>query len=137
MGYSTARVSVQFEQRNGAQFTFLGRTVVFFPASMQLTGAEKVTQQSWRISGGLSAQPLDLNPLGVSAPVGLLVFLADQPVDLRVGSPSTPTFLSAVMLLTLGGQVSSLFVTTSGDTTIWLAAAGGSNATLTATVPTP
>lgn len=137
MGNITARASVDFQLLNGAQFTFLGRTIAFFPATMKLTGADRYNQQSWEISAAISAQPLSFTPLGISAPAGMVFFLANEPVDVRVGTASAGTFLSAVLMLTLGGNVSGLFVTTSNVTQIWLFTAGGSAAVLTATTPNP
>lgn len=137
MGYVTARASVDFELMNADQFTFLGRTVTFFQASMKLTAADRYNQQTWQISAGISAQALTLTPLGVSAPVGMMFFLANQPVDMRFGTASAGTFLSAVLMLTLGGNTSNVFVTTSNATQIWLFMVGGSAAQLTATTPNP
>ena len=137
MGYITARTSIDFEVMHADQFTFLGRPITFFPASMKLTAADRYNQQMWEISAGISAQALNINPLGVSTPAGMVFFLANQPVDMRFGAASATLCLSAVLMLTLGGNISGLFVTTSNATQIWLFTAGGSAAQLTATTPNP
>lgn len=137
MGFVTARASVTFELLNADQFTFLGHTITFFPATMKLTAADRYQQQTWQLSGGLSAQVLDMAPLGVSAPAGMLFFLANEPVDMRFGNPAASAFLSAVTMLTLGAVVSGLYVTTSNATQIWLFTVGGSAAILSTSVPNP
>lgn len=137
MGYVTARTSITYELFNADHWTYIGNTITFFPATMKLTGADRANQQTWQISAGISAQALTMTPLGVSAPAGMVFFLASEPVDMRFGDPAASAFLSAVTMLTLGAIVSGLYVTTSNATQIWLFTAGGSNAVLQASVPNP
>ena len=137
MAQYTARISILFEVMLGDQFSLGGRTVVYWPAAMKVTGADRYNAQTWVLSAGLSAQVLTLSPLGVSATGGLLFFIADNPVDLRFNAGSDVTFLSAVRQLTMGAHISNLFVTTSAATVIHLELVGGSAATLTATLPLP
>lgn len=133
---NTVRFTMAYQIYEADQFTFLGRTVGYFPADMKLAGADRMHSQSWQISGGISAQPLSMLPLGPSAVTGLLFFLANQPVDVRLDSPSA-AIISAVTMLMLGAHISALYVTTSNATKIQLFAAGGSAAVLTCTLPNP
>lgn len=138
MGFVTARTTVTFELLNNDQYTFLGPVITYFPAALRLTTADRYNQQTQLLSAGLSAQLLDLTPLGVSAPAGLVFFLANNPVDMRFGDPAASAFVSAVMLMVLGAQASGVYVTTgSAATQYWLMAAGGSGSTLTVTTPNP
>lgn len=139
MATFTGRVSIQYEVLQADQYAVTGRTVHFLPASMKVTGADRRHGQVWTLSAGLSAQALTLSPLGVSAPGMLMLFLADQEVDVRFNAASDSIFLSAVRMFVAGASVSNLFITTpsANATTILLEMVGGSAASITASLPLP
>ena len=120
----------------GDQFTLAGRTIGYYPIGARLINADRQNVQTLMISANLSAQVLQLGPLGVSAPAMMCLFLADQPCDIRTNAASDVVFLSGVQFMLFTGHLSGIFVTTGGaDTTIHLEACGGSNAQLTTNLP--
>lgn len=134
----TARVTSVLEIGQAGQFGVMDRTIVYLPMTMRCTGADRRSGQVQTISANLSATQLTLTPLGGSALSSLLFFLADQPVDMRINAASDVTFLSAVRQMTLGANLSALFVTTGSNvTTVLLEMVGGSNATVTTSLPVP
>ena len=137
MAQYTGSIHITYEVTLADQFSLNGRTVVYWPATMKCTGADRYNAQTWELSAGLSAQVITLAPFGISAPGDMLFFLADHPVDLRFNAASDVTFVSAVQMMTLGATISNFFITTSAATVIHLEMVGGSNATLTATLPLP
>ena len=90
MGLSTARATVTFEILNGDQFTFLGRTITFLPATMKLTGADRVNGGMWPLSGGLSAVSLAMPPLGASAPAGMVYTQNGNVVNITTNGQCIP-----------------------------------------------
>lgn len=123
--------------RENTTFGIGGRVMSYLPVTMLLTGADRHQGQRHIMSANLSQQQLTLTPLGVSAQAMLLVFATDNPVDLRLGASTAP-IVSAVRQLILGANVSSIWVDTGSNVTkILLEMAGGSNATLEATLPFP
>ena len=137
MAQYTGSIHITYQVALADQFSLNGRTVVYWPASMKVTGADRYNAQTWVLSAGLSAQALTLTPLGISAPGAMLFFLADHPVDIRFNAASDATFLSAVQMVAMGANISNFFVTTSAATVIHLEMVGGSAATLGATLPLP
>ena len=135
----TGRIGIVYQLLQSDQFAVTGRTVMYLPASMKVTGADRRNGQVWTISAGVSAQALTLNPLGVSAPGMMTLFLADQACDVRFNAASDTTFLSAVRMFVAGANISNVYVTTGSawDTTILLECIGGSNAQVTTTLPVP
>ena len=132
----TGRTTFLWEILTADQFSLNGRTQVYLPLTAKVTGADRYQAQTWTISAGLSAQQLTLAPLGVSAPALLMVFVCDQPVDIRTNAPTDTVFLSGVQVMALTGHISNVYVTTgSAATTIHLESVGGSNATLTTSLP--
>jgi hypothetical protein len=102
----------------------------------KVVGADRYNAQIEVLSAELSAQQITIAPLGVSAPGMILLFVADQPVDIRTNAASDTTFLSGVQIMSLTGMVSNLYITTgSAATTLQLQVVGGSNATLTTSLP--
>jgi hypothetical protein len=134
----TSRVSIVYEILQSDQYAVTGRTIYYLPASMKVTAADRRNSQIWVVSADLSAEQLSLNPLGVSAPGAVMMFLSDQEVDVRFNSASDATFLSAVTMFVAGANISNMYITTgSAVTTILLETAGGSNAVVTTTLPVP
>lgn len=135
----TGRLGVTYELLQSDQWAVTGRTVMFLPMSMKITAADRRNGQVWTLSAGLSAEPINLAPLGISAPGMTMIFLADQACDIRFNAASDTTFLSATRMFVAGANVSNLFVTPASnyDTTILIEACGGSNATVTTTLPLP
>lgn len=120
------------------QFAVMGRTLIYLPMTMKCTGADRRNGSVQTLSANLSAYALNLLPLGGSALSTLLFFLTDQPVDVRFNAASDSVFLSAVRQMTLGANLSALFVTTGAVvTTVLLECVGGSNATVTTSLPVP
>lgn len=121
-----------------SQFGLGGRTTEYRITSAKLLAADRENAQIFILSGNLSAEPIQIAPLGISAPAMFVLFLTDQPVDIRTNAVSDTTFLSGVQLLTMVGHISNVFVTTgSADTTVYLKAAGGSNAVVQVSLPLP
>ncbi len=134
----TARVTSVLEIMQADQFSVMGRTLTFVPMTMKCVGADRRNGSVQTLSAGLSAFALSLLPLGGSALSSLLFFLVDQPVDVRFNAASDSVFLSAVRQMTLGANLSALFVTTGGSpTTVLLEMVGGSAATVTTSLPVP
>ncbi len=134
----TARVTSVLEIMQADMFSVMGRTLVYIPMTMKVVGADRRTGSVQTLSAGLSAVAMNLLPLGGSALSSLLFFLADQPVDVRFNAASDGVFLSAVRQMTLGANLSALFVTTGSNvTTVLLEMVGGSNATVTTSLPVP
>lgn len=134
----TIRSSSIWEMTTADQFGGAGRTQIYQPGNAKLTGADKYNQTTFILSGGLSAQQVNIAPLGVSAPALLIQLNMDYPVDIRTNAASDSTFLSGVTQWFMAGHVSNIYVTTgSNDTTFLLQVAGGSAATLTASFPLP
>lgn len=137
-GVYTGVCTSLWEIRHGAQYDLNGRTQVYRPHTMTVLNADRYQSQTWVLSAGLSAEPLTLAPLGVSAPVMMLQFASDQPVDLRTNTASDTTFLSGVQFLVLLAALSNLFVTTgTAATTIHLELVGGSAAQAVTSLPLP
>lgn len=137
-GYFSADCSLFWEVKVADQFGLNGRTRTFLPSTMRIRNADRYQAQTWTISANLSAQAITLTPLGVSAPGALLLFLADQPVDVRWNAASDTIFLSSVRQMSLAANFSNLFVTTgSYATVLHLEVTGGSNATVTMSLPLP
>jgi hypothetical protein len=134
----TAKLTTVFETLVGDQFGQAGRTTGYRLDTAKLTAADKWHEQTFVLSAGLSAQPITIAPLGVSAP-GILVYLcADMPVDVRTNSPADTVFLSGVQLFQMAGHISNLYISTNDvDTTVLLKVAGGSNAVLSTSFPLP
>lgn len=136
MAQYTGRVTFLFEILQADQFALNGRTQVYLPLTAKVVGADRYNAQILPLSAGLSAQQIDIAPLGVSAPAMLLLFVADQPVDVRTNAASDGTFLSGVQIMSLTGHTSNLYVSTGSNvTTLQLQVVGGSNATLTTSLP--
>lgn len=134
----TARITSVLEIMQADMFSVMGRTLTFIPMTMKVTGADRRTGSVQTLSAGLSAYALSLLPLGGSALSSLLFLLADQPVDVRFNAASDSIFLSAVRQMTLGANLSALFVTTGVNvTTVLLEMVGGSNAQVTTSLPVP
>ncbi len=134
----TATITSVLQVMQSDQFAVMGRTVAYFPSTMKATGCDKRTETVQTISAGLSAQALTLAPLGGTGLSAILFLLADQPVDVRFNAASDAIFLSAVRQMTLGANISALFVTTGSNvTTVLLAMVGGSNAVVTTSLPVP
>lgn len=134
----TVRVDSTYQALLADQFAVMGRTFLYLPMTMKVLGCDRRNGDILTLSANLSAQALNLGPLGVSAPGALLFFMADQPVDLRTNAASDATFLSAVRQMTLGATLSALFVTTgSAATTILLEVVGGSAAVVQTSLPVP
>lgn len=138
MPFFSQRLTLALEKLVNDQFAAIGRTVEYTVHCAKLLGADRDNGQTLILSAGLSAYPLPLAPLGVSAPALLVVLNTDQPVDIRTNAPADTAFLSSVRLWALGGFISNIFITTgSADTTLWLKVAGGSHAQLDTTFPLP
>lgn len=136
MAQFTGRGTILFEILNGDQYALNGRTQVYIPLTAKVVGADRYQAQEWIVSADLSAQPLSITPLGVSAPAILTMLCTDQPVDIRTNAASDSIFLSGAQLFFFTGALSNLFVTTgSAATTIHVECVGGSNATLTTSLP--
>ena len=134
--YYSAECTTLWEVKVGDQFNLNGRTRTYIPAVMRIQNADRYQAQTWTLSGSLSAQVIDLSPLGVSAPGALMFLLTDQPIDIRWNAVSDTVFLSAVRQLAMAANVSNLFVTTgSAVTTLHLEITGGSNATILTSLP--
>jgi hypothetical protein len=134
----TAKLTTVFETLVGDQFGQAGRTTGYRLDTAKLTAADKWHEQTFVLSAGLSAQPITIAPLGVSAP-GILVYLCcDYPVDIRTNSPSDAVFLSGVQLFQMAGSISNVYLSTGATaTTVLLKVAGGSSAQLYTTFPLP
>ena len=134
----TAKSASVWEIIRYAQFGGTGNTVVYQPSTAKVTGADRYHAATFILSGGLSAQQVTLNPLGVSAPALLMLLMMDQPVDIRTNAASDTVFLSGVTQWLMAGHISNVYVTTgSADTTFHVELAGGSNATIQASFPLP
>lgn len=134
----TARVTLAIEKLLGDQWGVTGVPVAYRIASAKLVGADRENGQTFLLSAELSAHPLTITPLGVSAQALLFVLMTDQPVDIRTNAANDSQFLSGVTLWAMAGSLSNVFLTTgSADTTVWFTAAGGSNTTRTTTFPLP
>jgi hypothetical protein len=134
----TARFTTMFEILTGDQWGLGGRTDTLKVANAKLVGADRRNGQIYTLSAGLSAYALTLAPLGVSAPALISILWADNPVDLRTNAPTDTVFLSGVQVFCFTGHLSALYVTTgSAITTLAHECVGGSNATLTASLPLP
>ena len=132
----TGRTTFLWEILQADQFALNGRTQVYLPLTAKVTGADRYQAQTFIVSAGLSAQQITLAPLGVSAPALLMLFVCDQPVDIRTNTASDTTFISGVQIMALTGHISNMFITTgSAATTIHLESVGGSNATLSTSLP--
>lgn len=132
----TARIDSVLQVLQADQFSLMGRTIVYFPTLIKCTAADRRTSQILQVSADLSAYQLTLTPLGGSALSSLLFFLANNPVDVRFNAASDGIFLSAVRQMTLGANLSALFVTTGSNvTTVLLEMVGGSSAQITTTLP--
>lgn len=131
-----SQITHSFEIRQTPSVGAGGRTVAYWVAVATLTGADRRQSQTWILSAGLSAYELTLAPLGVSAPVAELLLLSDQPLDVRLGV-STAAIISAVRMLQLAAQVSSIFVTTPSNTSakVLMEAVGGSAAGISVSLP--
>ncbi len=137
-GYFSAECTTFWEVKVADQFSLNGRTRTFIPNTMRIQNADRYQAQTWTISANLSAQTLNLTPLGVSAPGALMFLMTDEPVDLRWNAASDTLFLSAVRQLAMAANISNMFVTTGSAVTILhLEVTGGSNATITTTLPLP
>ncbi len=135
-GAFTSRITAVYETVIGDQYSLSGKTVAYYPIGAKLLGADRQNIQTLALSAGLSAQQIQMAPLGVSAPGMLMLLLSDQPVDIRTNAPSDVVFLSGVTFFVIGGHLSNIYVTTgSAETTLHLEAAGGSNAQLLASLP--
>ena len=120
----------------GDQWGTGGRIEEYRVGSIRANGCERRMSQTWTISAGVSAQAIALGPLGVSAPGAVLFFQASDRVDVRTQTAADTVFLSGVLQLLMGGNVSALFVTTGDNpTTIRAFLVGGSNVSLTASLP--
>lgn len=134
----TARTATIWEMSVADQFGGAGKTTVYQPCSVKLTGADRYNGTTFVLSGGLSAQTVIIAPLGVSAPGMLMMLQMDYPVDIRTNTASDSVFLSGVTQWLMAGHISNVYVTTgSNDTTFHVEVAGGSNATLQASFPLP
>lgn len=134
----TARTTSIWEMTVADQFGGPGKTNVYQPASVKLTGADRYNGTTFILSGGLSAQTVTIAPLGVSAPGMLMMLQMDYPVDIRTNAASDSVFLSGVTQWIMAGHISNLYVTTgSNDTTFHVEVAGGSSTTLQASFPLP
>ena len=134
----TARLTMQYEILTGDQFGLGGHTETFKLCTAKLLGADRRQGQTYVLSAGLSAQAIPLAPLGVNAPAMVTILTADNPIDLRTNAATDTVFLSGVKLFAFTGMLSNLYVTTGiAITTIWQETVGGSNATLTASLPLP
>jgi len=115
------------------QFGANGRTILHDPGDIKVTGADRQNVQAYKISAGLSNQEVVLGSFPQSST--LLVFLADQAVDLQFGDSG---FASGVLFQAKTGILSGLFVTTfANDTTIKVMTFGGSNVSIQANLPLP
>ena len=133
----TMQLTTLYSIAESTTFGVGGRTLTYLPLTIRLTAADRHQAQRHILGADLSAQQLTLTPLGVSAPVALMVFATDQPVDVRLGLASAP-IISAVRQMILGANISSIWVTTGSIVTkILLEMAGGSGATLDASIPFP
>jgi hypothetical protein len=120
------------------QFSVIGKTIVYLPMTMKCVGADRRNGSVQTLSANLSAFAMNLLPLGGSALSSLLFFLTDQPVDVRFNAASDSVFLSAVRQMTLGANLSALFVTTGDNvTTVLFEMVGGSGAQVTTSLPIP
>jgi hypothetical protein len=136
MATFTGRMTFLWEVLQNDQYTLNGRTQTYIPMAAKVVGADRYNAQIEVLSAELSAQQITIAPLGVSAPGMILLFVADQPVDIRTNAASDTTFLSGVQIMSLTGMVSNLYITTgSAATTLQLQVVGGSNATLTTSLP--
>lgn len=134
----TAKFDACWQIMQADQFAVTGAQREFYPESAQLLAADRYDSKVVILSAGLSAESLNIAPLGVSAPAMLMMLCTDYPVDIRTNSVSDTVFLSGVQLWFMTGFVSNLFLTTgSSDTTVLLKVAGGSNAVLQHTFPLP
>ena len=122
--------------REGGQFGTGDRTTTYRVGTTQVVGADRHMAQTWTISANLSAQAITLTPLGTSAPGTVFWLQASEDVDVRFQSPNDTGGLSAVRHLMFGGSLSALYLTT-GDTPtrVRIEAVGGSNASITTTLP--
>lgn len=132
----TAQVTTVFEVAESPAPGTGGRTVVFWPGHLKLTGADRRHSQSVTLSAGLSAHELTIPPLGHSATTSVLLLFSDQPLDVRIGA-SGASLISSVYQLMLAAHCSALFVTTpaAAAATIALEAVGGSATTITVSTP--
>ena len=106
-----------------------GRHIEYVVESAKLINADRANDTVQVVSADLSAFPITLAPLGVSAPAMLLMLCADYPVDIRTNAATDTQFLSGVQLWAMAGYISNVFITTgSHETTLMLKAAGGSAA---------
>ena len=137
-GVFTAECTTFWEVKVADQFGLNGRTRVFFPSTMRIVNADRYQAQTWIVSADLSATALTLTPLGVSAPGALLFLVADHPVDVRWNAASDTVFLSSVRQLALAANFSNMYVTTgSHATTLHMEVTGGSNASVSTSLPLP
>lgn len=118
------------------QFGANGRTILHDPGDIKMTGADRQNVQAFVVSNGVTLMELPINPLGSSAPSNtVLVFLADQPVDLKFGDSG---FASGVLFAAKTGILSGLFITTGTlATTVKVMTFGGSNASIITNLPLP
>jgi len=136
----TTITSTTFETQDADAFGAGGRTTAFRTATIKQTGADREHHQVHKLSADLSAVSIALAPLGTDAATAsnmLLWLLADQPVDVRIGS-ATHSVLSNVRQLLLQATISGLFLTTGSKvTTVRTMGTGGSGASITASKPIP
>lgn len=134
----TQKITLAHERLTADNFGVTGRIVVYDVAMARLDAADRANDQLLILSANVSAQTIAIAPLGVSAQPLLIFLCTDQPIDIRTNAASDTTFLSAVRLWVMAGHISGLYVTTgSADTALMLKVAGGSNASLQATLPFP
>ena len=137
-GVYSAECSTFWEVKVADQFGLNGRTRTFFPSTMRIINADWYQAHTWQISANLSAQAISLSPLGVSAPGAMLFLVADQPLDIRWNAASDTVFLSAVRQMALAANFSNIYVTTGSNTTVvHLEVTGGSNASVSTSLPLP
>ena len=119
------------ERLLGDQGAGPGRHIAYLVESAKLIGADRANDSIQLLSGDLSAFPVPMAPLGVSAPPMLLMVCTDQPIDIVISATSMQLFV-------LAGFVSNVWITTGAlATTMMLKAAGGSGASLQCTFPLP
>lgn len=132
----TQKYTLATERLLADQWAVTGRTTTYNVFGAALLGADVANDQIHVLSGGVSAIPITLTPLGISNTAMQLFLVFNYPVDIRTNAPNDPVFLSAVTFWAMQGRVSNLYVSPgSNDTTMWLQVAGGSNATPQWTFP--
>src|SRR5262245_718879 len=136
MAQFSGRLTFLWETLQNDQYSLNGRTQTYVPYTAKVVAADRLNNQIIPLSAGLSAEAITIAPLGVSAPGMLMLLCADQPVDIRTNAASDTTFLSGVQIFSLTGHVSSLFITTGSEATVLqIQVVGGSNASLTTSLP--